>query len=173
VREFQDASTASLPPATPSEGLKSRVLAAATGQAKPRPALLSRAFWSAAAVFLFAVMAGNLFQEPDYDRSVDGKGTPDAPAAVGRVYWRENAVKLEIAGLPALPAGRRYQLWQIGPEKDPIGGRTFALAGGGELFGKDRMKYPVAKGQTFAITDEPAGGSRAPTGKLRFLASVN
>jgi anti-sigma-K factor RskA len=176
VREYQEASAAvpmSLPPATPSPGLKSRVLAAATGQAKPRPAILTRIFWSAAAVLLFAFLIVSLCNPPEYDSSMTLTGTKDAPAAHGRISWKDNAVKVEMSGLPALPAGKEYQLWQIGPEKAPIRQRTFRLDSRGALAGTDWMKYAVAKGQTFALTVEPAGGSRTPTMPIFFVATVN
>jgi anti-sigma-K factor RskA len=176
VREYQEATTAlpkSLPPAAPSAGLKDRVLAAATGQARSRPALLTRVFWSAAAVFLLMLMISNLFRETEYRNSVSIKGTEHAPAAKGEVLWTEKSVRLEITGLPALPAGRVYQVWQIGPEAAPIGGRTFTLTSNGSLEGADHLKYALAKGQTIALTDEPLGGSRGPTGKIRCVAVIN
>ena len=178
MREYQEASTAlpmSIPPATPSPGLKSRVLAAATGHAKPRPAILTRVFWAAAAVLLFALMISSLFESPEYDGFVDLRGTQDAaPAALGRIYWKNNQVRAELSGLPALPAGKQYQLWQIGPEGPrAIPARTFHLDSKGDLAGNDWMKHFVAKGQTFAFTVEPAGGSRTPTMPLFAVGTIN
>ena len=100
----------------PSPGLKDRVLAAATGQKAVRPAMLSRVFWSAAAAFLFVLLIGNLFREREYTNEAVVKPGPGAPAAAGKVLWVDRYVKLDIQGLPALPAGKAYQLWQIGPE---------------------------------------------------------
>jgi anti-sigma-K factor RskA len=168
VREYQNASTAipyALDPVAPSSGLKDRVIAAATGQKTAvRPAMLSRVFWSAAAVILFSILVGTLFSTPDYKFEFAMTGPKEvAPAAAGKVVWVDRHVKLEIVGLPALPAGKVYQLWQIGPEKAPIRARTFTLDPNGGLEGEDRMKYLLAKGQTFALTVEPAGGSNSPT----------
>ena len=177
MREYQEASTAvpmSLPPATPSPDLKSRMLAAATGHAKPPPAILSRVFWSAAAVLLVAFMIGSLFNPTEYEFELSLKGTDAAPSAVGRLRWKENAVKVEVSGLPALPAGKEYQLWQIGPKgPEPIPARTFRLDTRGDLAGTDWMKHLVAKGQTFAFTVEPAGGSRTPTAPLFAVGKIN
>ena len=177
MREYQEASTAvplSLPPATPSPGLKGRVLAAATGRGTPRPAILTRVFWAAAAVVLFALMAGNLFHETEYTHSVRIKGTEHAPAAEGLVLWTEKSVRVEMTGLPALPPGKEYQLWQIGPEgPKPVAARTFRLDYKGDLAGNDWMKYLVAAGQTFAVTVEPAGGSRSPTMPIFAKVALN
>jgi len=177
VQEYQEASTAlpmSLPSAMPSPDLKSRMLAAATGHAKPRPALLTRVFWAAAAVLLVVLLLSSLFESPEYDSYVDVPGTSEAaPSARGRIYWKKNSVRVEVSGLPALPAGKEYQLWQIGPEKNPIPARTFRLDSKGALAGTDWMKHLVAKGQTFAFTVEPAGGSRKPTMPLFAVGTIH
>ena len=177
MREYQEASTAlpmSLPSSTPSPDLKSRLLAAATGHAKPPPAILTRVFWAAAAVLLVVLLLSSLFESPEYDGYVNVQGTSDAaPSARGRIYWKKNSVRVDVSGLPALPAGKEYQLWQIGPEKNPIPARTFRLGPKGDFAGTDRMKYVVAKGQTFAITVEPAGGSRNPTLPIFAVGTIN
>lgn len=150
------------------------MLAAATGQkTAARPAMLSRVFWSAAAVVLFALLFGTLFSTPDYKFEFAMAGPKEvAPAAAGRAVWVDRHVKLEIVGLPALPAGKVYQLWQIGPEKAPVRARTFILDSKGGLEGEDRMKHLIAKGQTFALTVEPAGGSNSPTMPIFCVGKV-
>jgi anti-sigma-K factor RskA len=152
------------------------VLAAATGQkTAARPAILSRVFWSAAAVFLFALLFGTLFREREYRYEARFSGTRDAaPAAVGRLLWVDNYVKLDIEGLPALPAGKAYQLWQIGPEgpTKPVPCATFSLNPQGELVGEDRMKYVVARSQMFALTVEPLAGSKSPTMPIFGTATI-
>jgi anti-sigma-K factor RskA len=177
VREYQEASTAipaALDPVTPSPGLKDRVLAAATGRKVARPAILSRVFWSAAAVFLFALLFGSLFRERQYTHEVAIKATEAAPSAKGRIRWVDRYVKLEVQGLPAVPPGKAYQLWQIGPKGAvPVPAATFQLDSLGQLRGTDRMDYLIAKGQTFAVTLEPFRGSRAPTMPIFFTATVD
>jgi len=176
VREYREAATAvpyGLDPATPSPGLKDRVLTAATGRKPGRPALLSRVFWSAAAVFLFAILFGSLFRERDYPNEAPGKSQDPAPSATGGFHWGDRDVKVEVQGLPALPPGKVYQLWQIGPEPKPVPARTFRLDSKGALRGEDRMKHLIAKGQAFALTMEPAGGSTSPTMPIFFLAPVD
>jgi anti-sigma-K factor RskA len=158
----------------PSPGLKDRVLAAATGQKAARPAMLSRVFWSAAAVFLFVMLIGNLFRDREYPNEAGVTPGPGAPAVTGRVLWVDHYVKLEVQGLPALPAGKAYQLWQIGPKGPaPVPCSTFALNPKGELMGTDTMKFLIEKDQTFAVTMEPIGGSKTPTLPIFFTAKVN
>jgi len=84
-------------------------------------------------------------------------------------------VKLDIQGLPALPAGKAYQLWQIGPEgpTKPVPCATFRLDSKGELLSTDTLKYVIAKDQTFALTMEPIGGSKSPTMPIFCVAPVN
>jgi anti-sigma-K factor RskA len=77
-------------------------------------------------------------------------------------------------GPPALPLGKVYQLWQIGPAgPDPVPAATFTLDSKGELHDKDQLKYLIAKDQVFALTMEPIGGSKKPTMPLFFTAKVN
>jgi anti-sigma-K factor RskA len=174
VLEYQNASTAlplSLGPVTPPAGLKSRVLAAATGEKSPRPAILTRLFWAAAAVLLFSFVVGNLFKD-DYKPAGAQVQNP-APDAKGLIQWRSRSVKLALSGLPKLPSGKVYQLWHIGPEKDPVEAKTFVLDPQGLLLGVDTMKYDIAKGHAFALTMEPQGGSRKPTMPLYYVAPVN
>jgi len=176
VREYQEASTAipaALEPAAPSPGLRDRVLAVATRRKAARPATLSRVFWSAAALFLFALLFGSLFRERDYPFEATVVATNAAPSAEGGVHWVGRHVKLEVNGLPALPPGKVYQLWQIGPEPNPIPAGTFKLDVQGALHGHDQLKYLIVKGQTFAVTMEPAGGSKSPTMPIFFTAPVN
>lgn len=158
----------------PSPGLKDRVLAAATGQKAARPAMLSRVFWSAAAAFLFVLLIGNLFRDREYPNEAVVKAQPAAPAATGKILWVDRYVKLDVQGLPALPAGKAYQLWQIGPTgKVPVPCSTFALDSKGELTSTDTLKFLITKDQTFAITMEPIGGSKSPTMPIFCIAPVN
>lgn len=155
----------SLPPATPSVGLKSRVLAAATGEKAPRPAILTRVFWAAAAVVLFSIVIGSLTSYHSTRVTKDG--------VQGHVRWKDRSVKLRITGLPKLPEGKVYQLWQVGASPAPIPGAIFTLDPAGRLVGSDTFTVAIVKGHAFAITMEPAGGSKSPTMPLHFVAPVN
>jgi len=177
VREYQQASTAlpaALEPMAPSAGLRDRVLAATTGRKAVRPAILSRVFWSAAALFLFALLFGSLFRERQYPFETGIVATDAAPSATGRIRWVGRYVKLEIEGLPALPRGKTYQLWQIGPEgPKPVPAGTFALDFKGDLRDDDQLKYLIVKNQVLALTMEPIGGSKAPTMPIFVKATVD
>jgi anti-sigma-K factor RskA len=136
--------------------------------------MLSRVFWSAAAALLFVLLIGNLFREREYTNEAVVKSTAAAPSVTGRILWVDRYVKLDIQGLPALPAGKAYQLWQIGPEgPKPVPAATFLLDSKGELTKTDTLKYLVAKDQTFALTMEPIGGSKSPTLPIFCTAKVN
>jgi anti-sigma-K factor RskA len=80
----------------------------------------------------------------------------------GVLRWRDRVVSVEVRGLPALPAGKVYQLWHIGL-RGAVPCRTFTLDAAGLLEGEDTMKDAVALGHKFALTVEPAGGSLTPT----------
>jgi anti-sigma-K factor RskA len=161
VREYQEAATAlprSLNPLPPPDGLKGRVLASVTGRQAPRRAILSRVFWAAAAVALFALLLQSL---TDTSVKLQLKGTSAAPEARGTVRWVDRTVTLELSGLPALPAGKEYQLWHLDPNAIPQ--RTFKVDASGSFAGDDTAKHLIARGHKFALTVEPAGGSNSPT----------
>jgi anti-sigma-K factor RskA len=144
------------------------VLAAATGQKAPRPAIFTRLFWAAAAVVLFALILNSLT-----DTSTKLTWTPQKPApeVKGRMrWWKDGKVTLDVSGLPALPADKEYQLWHIGPIDRPVACRTFKLDASGVLDGEDTMKYAIAQGHKFALTVEPVGGSQAPTMPIFAIA---
>jgi anti-sigma factor RsiW len=69
------------------------------------------------------------------------------------------------AGLAALPTSRTYQLWTI------LGGRPVSAGLLGSAPGVTTFRMPAGT-TVLAITDEPAGGSRAPTGALIASGSV-
>jgi anti-sigma-K factor RskA len=143
-------------------------MAAAAGRQAPRRAIFSRVFWAAAAVVLIALLLNSLLGS-EWKR-VHAPGTKDAPLANGELRWRETSLKLTVTGLPSLPPGRVYQLWHVGVVATPIPQATFTLDAEGSLVGSDTMHYAIAKGQAFALTIEPAGGSRSPTLPIYWLA---
>ena len=164
--EYQEASTAlprSLEPVTPSDALKSRVLAVAVGERAPRPATFTRVFWAAAAVILISVIVSNLMQ-PDYER-FDLAGAEPSPAAQGYVLWSDREVKLHATGLARLPADKVYELWRIREGKVLRAGE-YAADENGRLKGRHLMNDPFSKGDAFAVTIESVGGKDAPTGPM-------
>jgi anti-sigma-K factor RskA len=93
-------------------------------------------------------------------------------AAKGRAFWsRAHGLVFAAVDLPALPAGKVYQLWVVGAqapvsagifEPDPAGRATTIVAGGREF------PAPAA----FAVTLEPAGGVPRPTGDKVLVGLV-
>ena len=89
-------------------------------------------------------------------------GTKAAPAAKARVFFNAatHNVYVDVRSLPALPAGKQYQLWALDHGKPIDAGVLTAATATGE--GLQRMK-DIASAQTFAMTVEPTGGSAGPT----------
>ena len=95
-------------------------------------------------------------------RAVALAGTPAAPTARARVLYNAatKAVYLDVRRLPALPAGKQYQLWALDNGKPVDAGTLAAATATGQ--GLQQMK-DIARAQAFAMTVEPAGGSINPT----------
>ncbi|SNR32342.1 MULTISPECIES: anti-sigma factor domain-containing protein [Hymenobacter] len=93
---------------------------------------------------------------------VELKGTPKAPDALARVYYnaRTKAVYMDVRNLPALPAGKQYQLWALDNGKPVDAGVLAANTTAGDTI--QQMK-DIASAQAFAVTVEDAGGSPTPT----------
>jgi anti-sigma-K factor RskA len=100
------------------------------------------------------------------------KGQASAPNATGLALWSQGKGMLFSATqLPALPAGRVYQLWTIT-------GTTATSAGllTPDGNGAVRLELPVAanaaRPDAFGLTIEPAGGSASPTLPIVLLGSA-
>ena len=107
---------------------------------------------------------------PDVAR-VELAGQPAAPEASARAFWsRSRGMVFTASNLPALPAGRTYQLWVVTAQA-PISAGFLApdpRGGVSETFNTPPdIPQPVA----MAVTIEPAGGVPAPTGE-RYLVGV-
>jgi anti-sigma-K factor RskA len=84
------------------------------------------------------------------------------PPAV-RLYRNPRRARMVVAAadLPPAPAGRTYQLWGLG-DGAPVSLGTFDTSADGRAL----VALPLDLAQSFdlsAITEEPAGGSAAPT----------
>jgi anti-sigma-K factor RskA len=110
---------------------------------------------------------------PDMAR-IDLAGQPVAPGAAARAFWsRQKGMVFAASKLPALPAGKVYQLWVVpgGAGAAPISaGLLTPDASGGvtlQIATPPDIPTPVA----LAVTLEPAGGVPAPTGE-KFLVGL-
>ncbi|WP_310393192.1 anti-sigma factor [Hymenobacter sp.] len=107
----------------------------------------------------------------DEFRAVALAGTKDAPAARARVLFNpaSHQVYLDVKNLPALPAGKQYQLWALDNGKPVDAGMLAAnTATGDEL---QQMK-DINSAQAFALTVEPVGGSAGPTMPIQAMGAV-
>jgi anti-sigma-K factor RskA len=106
----------------------------------------------------------NVVTAPDAVR-IALAGQPDAPNATASVVMSPTRGMVLIANnLPALAAGKTYQLWVV-TKQAPVSIGTFAVAADGSVTGTmpitaEASLNPVA----VAVTIEPAGGVPAPTG---------
>jgi hypothetical protein len=105
----------------------------------------------------------NVMNAPDVIR-INLAGQPDAPAASAHVFMSAKRGMVLVADkLPALAAGKIYQLWIV-TKKAPVSIGTFEVAADGSVTGAmpitaEASLDPVA----VAVTIEPAGGVPAPT----------
>jgi anti-sigma-K factor RskA len=105
-------------------------------------------------------------------KRVDLAGQPAAPRAAAQAYWsRSRGMVFTASNLPALPAGRVYQLWVITAQPAPISAgliKPDAVGGVNAVFNTPAdIPTPVA----MAVTIEPDGGVAAPTGD-KYLVGV-
>jgi anti-sigma-K factor RskA len=97
-------------------------------------------------------------------------GQPAAPQAAGAVLWSASrGLLFSASNLPALPAGRIYQLWYV-TSAAPV---SAALAAPDAAGGIQAVSGPVdVRPTAFALTIEPAGGVPAPTGAFYLLGAL-
>ena len=99
-------------------------------------------------------------------RIAELSGTTEASGAEAKLaYDKDGRAFLIVNGLPRAPEGKEYQLWYIVDNK-PLPGKTFAPdnSGNGKL--EDQVPEAARQSAIFAITLEPAGGVRTPTGAI-------
>nr|WP_236018573.1 anti-sigma factor [Hymenobacter sp. BT559] len=104
----------------------------------------------------------HVLRSPQEYKMVALAGTPAHPTARARVMYstKEHRVYLDVQQLPALPAGKQYQLWALDKGKPVDAGVLAANTAAGDSI--QQMK-DIASAQAFAMTVEPTGGSAGPT----------
>ena len=110
-----------------------------------------------------AQAATSVLAAPDLAR-IDLQGQIVAPDARARALWsRTRGLVFSAANLPALPAGKVYQVWVVTAEAPVSAGLLVPdVSGGGTAYymTPQDIGAPVA----VAVTLESAGGVSAPTG---------
>ncbi|MGW4800178.1 anti-sigma factor, partial [Nonomuraea sp. NPDC004297] len=112
--------------------------------------------------------------------SADDARTVTAPAAVssagggrGRgtvvVSRSQGGLVFWAAGLGDPPAGRVYQLWQLGPERITSAGLLSSSSSGGTLPVLSTIRADAGQ---VGVTVEPVGGSRQPTSTPLLLVAM-
>ena len=96
-----------------------------------------------------------------------GEAKPIVKAYINRV---RRSVTLSAAQLETLPAGRAYQLWFIVDGK-PVPSVTFTSDSSGHALVRE-IVMPAGAVAATAITEEPVGGSLAPTSKIIFVGKL-
>lgn len=76
------------------------------------------------------------------------------------VARQEQKLVVTTTGLPHLPSAKVYQLWLIGPPQTRSAG-LLPLASGGRT--APLLASGLARGDSFGVTVEPAGGTSQPT----------
>jgi anti-sigma-K factor RskA len=99
-------------------------------------------------------------------RVIEGPGAGTVLSYIGG----EQVSVLEVVGLGQLEAGRIYQIWTLSG-KDVTGVGLFTVASDGTA--RVAFSWPLFDGDTVAVTEEPAGGSPAPTSEPLFAIPVD
>jgi anti-sigma-K factor RskA len=110
---------------------------------------------------------------PDTAR-VDLAGQPAAPAASARVFWsRSRGLVFTASNLPALPAGRVYQLWVLTDQPAPISAGLLTPDLDGRVTAVFHTSPDVPRPVAMAVTLEPHGGVLSPTGDKYLVGLAN
>jgi anti-sigma-K factor RskA len=109
---------------------------------------------------------------PDMQR-VDLAGQPVAPGSTARAFVsRSRGLAFAASQLPALPADKAYQLWVIPQGQAPVSAGLLEPDAGGNAATFVDMPAGIAAPEVVAVTIEPAGGVRAPTGDMVLVGKI-
>lgn len=99
-------------------------------------------------------------------RVAELSATSEAAGATAKLVYDQSGRAFLIAnGLPRAPEGKEYQLWYIVSNK-PLPGKSFAPDSSGRGTLQDQVPEAARGSAVFAVTLEPAGGVRSPTGAI-------
>ena len=93
--------------------------------------------------------------------------------AAARLVWDAAGGRavLLTTGLTPPPAGRTYELWYIVGQK-PIRGTTFGVGPDGSAVVAAAIPAGMGRLAQTAVSDEPAGGTDAPTGSIQLAGKL-
>ena len=105
-------------------------------------------------------------------RRIDLAGQSISPQSSGRAFWsRTHGLVFTASNLPALPAGRTYQLWVLTAQPAPISAGLFKPDSGGRAAEMFNTPIDLPPPTGMAVTIEPDGGVPAPTGDKYLVGS--
>ncbi len=112
-----------------------------------------------------------LLEQPDTEQVVFGTAQHQPPA--GRVFVNSRrGVLLLSTNLPPAPAGRIYEMWVIPKKGAPVPAGLFQSDAAGNAVHILSGPIDRAAAAAFAVTEEPASGSPAPTTKPIIVAPL-
>ena len=107
---------------------------------------------------------------PDLAR-ITLSGRPAAPGASANALWSRNrGMVFAVAGLPAAPSGRVYQVWVL-TAKVPVSAGLLSLDSSGRATAIFQTPVDILPPTGVAVTLEPAGGVPQPTGEMYLLGA--
>jgi anti-sigma-K factor RskA len=123
-----------------------------------------------------AQLVAAVISAPDLAR-IDLAGQKTAPRAVARAFWSDSRDTLvfNASNLPPLAAGRTYQVWVIPPGQGaaPISAGLITPDAEGRAEAVVSTPPGMPPPSIVAVTDEPAGGSAAPTTMPFLVGQAN
>lgn len=111
---------------------------------------------------------------PDVARIDLAGQAPVAPRASARAFWsRSRGMVFTAANLPQLPPGHVYQLWVLTSQPAPISAGLLTPDAQGSVNETFNTPSDIPQPVALAVTIEPAGGVRSPSGEKYLVGTVS
>jgi len=193
LAEYQ-AVAASLPlglePVAPPPEAWTRIVSATRGRRQRPSRWLAAVKWPAIAAIFALVVFWNLALERELSRRSPGPAPGPEVEALSRRPGRviilagtgalassarifvavDGGGHFAVSGLPTLPRDRAYQLWFVRSNPPATSGAIFAVDRSGRAWVKVTTPASLDDVRTIVVTEEPASGSPAPTGRELLVA---
>ena len=100
------------------------------------------------------------------------RGTREGHDMGGMVFWdkQKSEAYVSMAGMPAPPTGKQYQLWAITGGK-PVSLGVVPVANAGKPT-PEKVAVAVPAGEAFAVSLENMGGVASPTADMIFVVGA-